>query len=637
MSDDTTPDVEPLLEAWLTTMASGDESPGEMQTLLPPSDAQQPMFSSFRSFRDTNSAAPLDVGGTLAEGGMGVIKTAEQSALGRTVVVKTLRSDHKAHAAEHVLREAWATGSLEHPNIVPVHDIRVDTNGAPMIVLKRIEGDTWLALMQDADLIRERFGATNLLEWNIDILRQVSQAVRFAHARGILHRDLKPENVMIGSFGEVYLVDWGIAMSLNDSPASSRLPLARKSRSMAGTPCYMAPEMLGEAPLDERTDVYLLGAMLYEILSGRPPHSTESLSALLTDIRQSEPELPHDACPLLAALCRRAMRPSPADRFASASDFSDALNQNRLHRQSAHAADLAGEKLQALRDMRIDSKSASLPTSEILPHGTACRTEIYSLFGAIRMGYREALTVWPENKRAESEMDEAIALLIQYELAEGNPRAAQVLYEDLAHCVPGLEEKIASALLDKKAEKAELERFRKDMDFAVGHRTRIFLIMILGLAWTITPLLRYGSDSWVARNYTNKIVVTLGFLAMFLALWFWARESLRRTLVNRQLSRTVISVFVLQTILFIAADILNLPEASVAPLMIFTWSAVLLNVVTTIDHRFWPALLGSLTALFVSAIWTEIQQFAMAGANFVLTCTAVYIWYPRSGKSEPDA
>src|SRR5678815_4585974 len=103
---------------------------------------------------------------------------------------------------------------------------------------------------------------------------RVLNAVRFAHSRGILHRDLKPANVMIGEFGEVYLVDWGIAVSLRDD-GSGRLPLAANATEPAGTPVYMAPEMLGRdglPPLSERTDIYLAGAVLFEIVAGRPPH-----------------------------------------------------------------------------------------------------------------------------------------------------------------------------------------------------------------------------------------------------------------------------------------------------------------------------------------------------------------------------
>jgi serine/threonine-protein kinase len=606
-----------VLDAWLATVAADTEGSGGTMTVLPPADSQQPLLASFQSFRDTNSAAPLDVRGTLAEGGMGIVKLAEQKALGRTVVVKTLRSQYEAQAAEHVLREAWATGALEHPNIVPVHDIRVDAHGSPMIVLKRIEGDTWTKLMHDEELVRERFGAANLLDWNTDILRQVVQAVRFSHSRGILHRDLKPDNVMIGAFGEVYLVDWGIAMSLHDE--ESRLPLAKDSAEMAGTPCYMAPEMLGGEPLDARTDIYLLGAILFEILAGRPPHRTDSLETLMEDIRKSEPSLPESACPLLSDLCRRAMSRDPADRFPNADEFAAALNKNRQHRDSAKIADVAREQLGDL-----EAK---------LAEGEQSRHELYGLFGAVRGSFLEALRIWPENARARGELEHATVGLIEYELDKGNPLAAQALCRDIEIAHESLHERIAEALRKKESEQAELARFRTDRDFSVGLRTRIFVIIVLGMLWTLTPLLKELTGfAWPMASYQNMIITTLVFLAFVVSLTIWARESLGRTLVNRQFSRALIAVFPLQIALFAAADLMGLDRVLVGPLMIFVWMTGTANAVALIDYRFWPAVLGYLVAFLVAAGRIELRYFAMAGGNFGLMCTAIYVWYPRAGE-----
>src|SRR6185312_16743575 len=112
-------------------------------------------------------------------------------------------------------------------------------DGSPIIVLKRIEGVEWSTLIADPAEVERKFGATDLLAWNLGILMQVLNAVRFAHHRGVLHRDLKPSNVMIGDFGEVYLLDWGIAVSLRDD-GSGRFLLATDATELAGTPCYMA-------------------------------------------------------------------------------------------------------------------------------------------------------------------------------------------------------------------------------------------------------------------------------------------------------------------------------------------------------------------------------------------------------------
>ncbi|MFN7700504.1 MAG: serine/threonine-protein kinase, partial [Deltaproteobacteria bacterium] len=185
--------------------------------------------------------------GVLGVGGMGVVKLGQQRSLERAVALKSLKDGLESPSARlKLLREAWITGKLEHPNIVPVHDLGVDERGEPRIVLKRIEGASWSSLLTDRDEVRRRFDSEDLLEWNLRVLLEVARALHFAHARGIVHRDLKPENVMIGSFGEVYLVDWGLAVALEDD-GTSRLPLARDATELAGTPSYMAPEQWGGA------------------------------------------------------------------------------------------------------------------------------------------------------------------------------------------------------------------------------------------------------------------------------------------------------------------------------------------------------------------------------------------------------
>ncbi len=290
-------------------------------TIVPPSMRVDTAGERAMSILDELGASTLerklDLHGTIGEGGMGIVHLGTQRALGREVAVKSIKDEHKSeHAVLKLLREAWITGGLEHPNVVPVYDIALDPDGSPLIVLKKIEGVDWATLMHDARTVRDRFGADDLLDWNLRILMQVCNAVRYAHSRRVLHRDLKPENVMIGPFGEVYVVDWGIAVSLEDD-GSGRLPLASEAREMAGTPLYMAPEMLGgtESRLSERTDLYLIGAILYEIVSGQPPHQGTAFMELVSSIVLSDPELPDDAPEELARIIRRAMDPDPHARL----------------------------------------------------------------------------------------------------------------------------------------------------------------------------------------------------------------------------------------------------------------------------------------------------------------------------------
>jgi len=230
----------------------------------------------------------------VARGGMGTILRATDLNIGRTVAMKIILDGHGApeERRQRFLQEAKLTGQLEHPNIVPVHELGVNEEGKPFYTMKFIEGATLHDVLQelkdgDPDTI-ERYPLGRLLT----IFQKVCDAVGFAHSRGVVHRDLKPQNIMIGNYGEVLVMDWGLAKLVEDRgsrvedrgskiedggrpssilyPPSSGLTLSGR---VLGTPQFMAPEQaegrLNE--IDERTDVFALGAILYAVLTLQPP------------------------------------------------------------------------------------------------------------------------------------------------------------------------------------------------------------------------------------------------------------------------------------------------------------------------------------------------------------------------------
>jgi serine/threonine-protein kinase len=222
---------------------------------------------------DDPSGPDLLVLDTLGEGGMGRVLLARQRSLARDVAVKVLKPETAdADGALSLLREAVVMGGVEHPNIVPVHALGRDDRGHPVLVMKRIEGTSWRALLDDDahptwTALLAAHG--DRVSAHLEVLMRVADAAHFAHARGVIHRDIKPENVMVGAFGEVYLVDWGIAIRVGRTQ-----PDGDGAFRIRGTPAYMAPEMIGGDPtrLDARTDVYLLGATLHEVLTRTPRH-----------------------------------------------------------------------------------------------------------------------------------------------------------------------------------------------------------------------------------------------------------------------------------------------------------------------------------------------------------------------------
>ncbi|MBA3685726.1 MAG: serine/threonine protein kinase, partial [Planctomycetes bacterium] len=235
----------------------------------------------------------------IGRGGMAEINAAVQLAFGRTVAVKRLLHEiTDPHAIRWFQAEAVATALLQHPNIVPVHDLTVLPDGRLQLVMKKVEGLTWRQLLHPDAASAEQARALGL-DGHLEILLKVCDAVAFAHARGILHRDLKPENVMIGAFGEVLVMDWGLAVAYGDHHPHPAIPHARTATVIAGTPAYMAPEMANCAcdHIGPRSDVYLLGAILYEVLTGSAPHRAASVKGSIALAKRGKVEQPRERAP----------------------------------------------------------------------------------------------------------------------------------------------------------------------------------------------------------------------------------------------------------------------------------------------------------------------------------------------------
>ncbi|MGH9580979.1 MAG: serine/threonine-protein kinase [Terriglobales bacterium] len=260
----------------------------------------------------------------LGSGGMGTVYLAEDVSLSRRVALKVLHlPDASGHLAARLLREARVLAQLEHPGIVPVHDVGTLADGRVFYTMKYVEGPRLDRYLQEAGSTQER----------LRIFEKTCEAVAFAHARGVLHRDLKPENIMVGPFGEVLVMDWGVAKILH-APAGEAETQADTDTGHAGnetehgmvlgTPGYMAPEQArGELELDARADVYALGAILRYVLTGHAPAEATTLSlAAQGESRSARWEKPGHSLPrALAAVCAKAMAPEANQRYASAEEL----------------------------------------------------------------------------------------------------------------------------------------------------------------------------------------------------------------------------------------------------------------------------------------------------------------------------
>src|SRR5580698_944759 len=216
-------------------------------------------------------APHLRIYAELARGGMGRIHPATDRNLLRHVALKRLDKElaKESFYRDGFIAEAQITGQLEHPNIVPVHELTLDDHGVPYFTMKLVQGVSLHRWLRDPS---RPVGSSERLEQGLDIFVKVCDAVAYAHHRGVIHRDIKPENIMVAGFGQVYLMDWGLARLSKTRPASGEMA-QMEAPGPVGTPGYMAPEQArgNPAEMDERSDVFGLGALLYEIVSGKTP------------------------------------------------------------------------------------------------------------------------------------------------------------------------------------------------------------------------------------------------------------------------------------------------------------------------------------------------------------------------------
>ena len=313
-----------------TTMVAKDSGDSEPRTVDP-------------------SPVSFDPGGrysarrVLGAGGMGEVRLCGDAWVGREVAMKVMRSGTGSQqgARARFLREARVQGQLEHPSVVPVYDIGRDEGGQEFFTMKRVKGDTLeeiiSALRRGDPEGQAKYGRRKLLS----AMSQVCNAVAYAHNRGVIHRDLKPANIMLGDFGEVYVLDWGIARIRGAADIDAEAAVVADTEavpetqvgSVVGTPGYMSPEQArGETnALTPASDVYALGAILFELLSLEALHRGKSLNAVIGSTLTQAPIAPsrwapdRGIPPELDDICMRSTAIEPEDRFDSARALFDAI------------------------------------------------------------------------------------------------------------------------------------------------------------------------------------------------------------------------------------------------------------------------------------------------------------------------
>lgn len=584
------------------------------------------------------SSPDLLLGQVLGAGGMGLVQSATQLSLGRDVAVKTIKADvpDRGVAAAELVREARIAGRLEHPNILPIYALGQDADGMPLLVMKRVEGTAWRQLLLDdppwlsADDARTAAQRDSALVKHLLILLQVCNAVGFAHSKGIIHRDLKPENVMVGAFGEVYVLDWGVAAEVGHMDAAGT--------GIAGTPSWMAPEMVAPTAdgLGPHTDVYLLGGLLHALLTGEPRHRGEGLYQVLYAAFHSEPPQYGDEVPKpLAQLAAAATAKEPADRPASAAAFREQIEHFLRHRNSLALATEARARLadaDKLVELVLAEDGADRSAANLIGDDTAAL--IHRLGGEARFGFQQALATWPENPDALAGYQQVCATMARFAIAEGDARTAGHLIAEIAEPPPELVAawQTLSAARARDADRVQrLSEMEADMDLESGSALRSRLALTVAVVWAIVPLAVGILERQGALQVTFEGYIGSGFFwALFIGVGVWfGRRGMMANRVNRAFVRSLAGAVAAPLLQRLVSWRLgaNVHQAMTYDLVLFF--LVLLDMAATIDWRLaWGAGVYGVAAS-VAMAWPQGTLFIMAAANLVALTTVALVWWPR--------
>jgi len=341
----------------------------------------------------------------LGRGGMGTVYSAEDLSLDRRIALKTGIGSPNDSKVRRFIREAKITAKLEHPNIIPVHDHGINSKGEYYFTMKQVKGEELKEILDKLAKGKRSYCAEYTLNKQLQIFNKILDGVGFAHSKGIIHRDLKPANIMVGEFGEVQIMDWGLAKdkSAEDIIADGEIESTEKGLTMdgavMGSPGFMAPEQADGRieDVDEQSDIWSLGAILYNMLSFKNPVEGKSVRDIVTKTalgkiihlnKRLKASKKTDVPKELESIAMKALSPEKEDRYQSATDFKQDINSHLENRPvSAHRHSLV---------QRISKWAQRHPT-------LAMSSSVASLFLIAGLGVAGFLYQKAETARSEAD------------------------------------------------------------------------------------------------------------------------------------------------------------------------------------------------------------------------------------------
>ncbi len=581
----------------------------------------------------------VTLGELLAEGGMGEIWSARQLRLRREVAVKRPSRDAEEGTRAALMREARIAATLEHPNILPIHTLAREGD-TPLIVMKRVHGRVFAELLDELDADRDEARFVEPLT----VLLEVARALHFAHSRGVVHLDVKPDNIMVGEHGEVLLLDWGVAAAFDPERAPTGIPRTADIAAIVGTLEYLSPEQAraSGAEFGPATDVYLLGAVLHEILVGAPPHRGDDDSspalALVRAYRSLPPSYPADVPDELAAIARRALACDPGERFPDAETFRRAIAAYLEHRPALELV----ARADAMR-AEIDYDRGTMPgRSSLQALSEVASTE--AAFDACRFAYQQALRAYPDCEPARAGL--AALAMLRFERAERtlDLDSARTARDDHPAPPPELDERIERLARAVALDAEQVRRLRAlsaDEDVMRDRAVRIRLAITGGTSWSLWNLTvgwldRSGSVPISNAMLLGQIGVAIAVVLVVLA--SVGRRAVTSTAVNRRALTIVFAAFAQTLVVWLGATVLGIEPHRTAVLAFGGYVLAGLAVAAVLDVRTSWGVVAMLPFAFGAALHPEYVFHFTACLGPIGGAGLAYLWLrPHLGGEEAGA
>lgn len=539
----------------------------------------------------------------LGKGGMGVVKCGQQRYPDREVAIKKVIRPSDSHQ-RMLLQEAQITGQLEHPSIVPIHQIKQDSDGNIEIIMKRVHGKTLLALLDhvhDSDVYR-------LPVPYLQHLIQICFALEYAHNQNIVHRDIKLENIMVGDFNEVFLMDWGIGMDTVTKVGAHS--------GIVGTPSYMAPEMLSGDPtdIDVRTDVYLMGATIHHLLTNQPRHHKPTVRQVLELVYTSLPyEYPPEIPSIFGEMLNKACSGKKSERFQSMTELREALEDALRHWEAIQITQKAELLLQQFTE---DVKTTNTDTLEVSKQYLKIRTLLES-----------SIELWNENQSAIESLNQLLILMTRHHLKRLELSVAESLFAELSDPPEELKTQLQSARAEfQKLSNAHALAQEYDPLHSKSGRKSLMISLVAAAVLLVSFAAAYSflvspEVTTLRLMYTGSTVSLFCITGVFLG-----RKTLLTNKLGAQMARVFVTTSLLATFNHWIGHINGESPTAIMSVDMFIIAVAFASMREGIKSAYYIAILG-VTFAVVGALYPKICHPLMLLSILISSMWALLDWY----------